>query len=130
MHTRQLSSADAPMSRLYVVESNYTITGSIADHRRRMRQADVERFTRALVEQLAARGIAKLAPLSKALQALQGGIDTNGIDDEFLSAVADDLVNNRGRSIVVAGSAWRTTPSARRSTTASASSMPLAFTVP
>ncbi len=36
------------MSRLYVVESNFTVTGSMADHRLRVSPADIERFARAL----------------------------------------------------------------------------------
>ena len=95
------------MSRLYVVESNYTITGSMADHRTRMRQADVARFTEALVDQLSSRGVTQLAPLAEKLRQRSGGIDTSGLDTKFLSELAADLVNNRGQSIVVPGAGNR-----------------------
>jgi len=101
--SRRVTSPDRAMTRLYVVESNHTITGSMADHRLRMRQADVIRFTGALVAQLASGGVTKLAKISEALQQSQGLSDTNGIDTEFLAAVAADLVQNRGQSIVIPG---------------------------
>ncbi len=101
--SRRVSSPDAPMSRLYVLESNHSITGSMADHRLRMRQSDVARFTRALVAELANRGVAKLGPIAKALQKSPGGTDASGIDRAFLAAVADDLVSNTGASIVIPG---------------------------
>jgi molybdopterin-containing oxidoreductase family iron-sulfur binding subunit len=40
-HTKSMVSPDAPMNRLYVVESNLTVTGSMADHRLRVAQADM-----------------------------------------------------------------------------------------
>ena len=100
---RRLASPEAPMSRLYGVESNYTVTGSMADHRLRMRQADVLRFTQALVDQLASRGVTQLGAIAAKLRQRPGAIDTNGIDTKFLSALAEDLVNNTGQSIVVPG---------------------------
>jgi molybdopterin-containing oxidoreductase family iron-sulfur binding subunit len=100
---RRLADPRAPMSRLYVVESNYTITGSMADHRARMRQADVGRFTEALVDQLSSRGVTQLGPLAEKLRQRSGGIDTSGLDTKFVSELAADLVNNQGRSIVVPG---------------------------
>jgi len=101
--SRRLSSPDAPMTRLYVVESNYTITGSMADHRLRMRQAEVLQFTGALIEQLARIGVTKLGPLAAALQALPGTQDTRGIDAEFVRVLAEDLADNPERCIAVAG---------------------------
>jgi len=100
---RRLASPDAPMSRFYAVESNYTVTGSMADNRLRMRQADVARFTEALVDQLASLGVTQLGAIAAKLRQRPGAIDTNGIDTKFLSALAEDLVNNTGQSIVVPG---------------------------
>ncbi|MGB5312732.1 MAG: molybdopterin oxidoreductase, partial [Polyangiales bacterium] len=84
------------MSRLYVAESNYTITGSQADHRLRMPQREIERFARALAAELAERG-------AVVLNKLPSVPDRTGIDGRWLGAVADDLMASRGRSIVVAG---------------------------
>ena len=100
---RRLASPQGIMSRLYVVESNYTVTGSMADHRVRMRQADVARFTEALVDRLASRGVSPLEPIAEKLRQRSGGIDTKGLNSDFLNAVADDLVEEPGLSLVVPG---------------------------
>ena len=94
---RRLQSSDSNPNRLYVVESNHTITGSVADHRLRMPQGDIERFSRALTAELAKRGI-------DGLGAVTGAVDDDGIDRAWLEAVAQDLVEMRGRCLVVAGS--------------------------
>ena len=69
---------DAPMNRLYVVESSLTLTGSNADHRLAVRSADVEAFARALASQLgvnvgtppaAVPGQSWIAPLAADLKA-------------------------------------------------------------
>ncbi len=52
------------MNRLYVAEAAYSITGGMADHRFRMRSAEVAGFARAVAAELAARhGLPQLAPL-------------------------------------------------------------------
>ena len=45
---RRLNGPEDAMSRLYVAESNYTITGAQADHRERMRSTDVRAFAAAI----------------------------------------------------------------------------------
>ncbi len=103
VHPRRITSPQQPMSRVYVVESGYTVTGSMADHRLRLPSGDIERFTRLLVAELAGRGVSGLLTLGDFLGKLPGGLDVEGIDLEFLGAVADELVANQGRSIVVPG---------------------------
>ena len=100
---RALTSPKKPMSRLYVVESGFSITGGMADHRHRMASRDIGRLSRLLVVELARRGVQGLAPLADLIGKIQNGVDAEGIDLAFLGAVADDLVANRGASIVVAG---------------------------
>ena len=95
--TRRATSPETTLSRLYVVESNYSITGGMADHRLRMPQKDIERFARALAAELADRG----APL---LDKLAGDFGLDGIDENWLRALAEDLVKARRGSIIVAGS--------------------------
>ena len=103
--SRQLTSPDQPISRTYVVESSYTVTGGMADHRLRVPSGDIERFTRLLVSELASRGVSGLLVLGDFVGKLPGGLDAEGIDSEFVTAAADDLVANQGRSVVVPGSA-------------------------
>ncbi len=83
------------MNRLYVAEPSYTITGGMADHRFRMRGAEVAGFARAVAAELAARhGLPQLAPL---------GAPAEGERAKAAAAVAKDLAGSRGRSVVVAG---------------------------
>ncbi|MGD8609353.1 MAG: 4Fe-4S dicluster domain-containing protein, partial [Myxococcales bacterium] len=102
-YPRRLHSPEQPMSRLYMVESSYTVTGGMADNRLRLPSADIERFTRLLVAELAGRGVTGLLSLGDFLGKLPGALEVEGIDLEYLGAVADDLVANQGRSIVVPG---------------------------
>ena len=96
---RAINSPHLSMSRLYAIESNYTITGGMADHRLRLPSRDVERFARMLVGELARRGVGGLQSLAGS-----AGKDAEGIDASFLGTVADELAANRGASLVVAGS--------------------------
>jgi molybdopterin-containing oxidoreductase family iron-sulfur binding subunit len=98
--TRGITAPDAPMSRLYVVESNLTVTGSMADHRLRMAPADIESFARALTIALAERGVVSLEPIARLFR--DAGAAVTGWD--LLDAVADDLVQHEGQSTVIAGS--------------------------
>ncbi len=82
------------MNRLYVVEPAMTGTGAMADHRLRLRGADVASFAAALVAELAGRaGLQALGPLAGLPKGTAG-------DPKWLKAVANDLDKNRGRSIV------------------------------
>src|SRR5262249_58736266 len=78
-----------PMSRLYVAESGMTPTGVKADHRVRLRAADVAPVARALA---AAAGV----PGATAPPADQ-------VPRPWLDAVAKDLRAHRGPSLVLAG---------------------------
>jgi Fe-S-cluster-containing dehydrogenase component/anaerobic selenocysteine-containing dehydrogenase len=98
-HTRAIVSPNAGMNRLYVVESNFTVTGSMADHRERMTPHAQEVFARALVVALADRGVTRLEPIAHLFRDAKFGVDGWSL----LDAVADDLVANQGRSAVVVG---------------------------
>src|SRR5262249_52902260 len=82
-----------PMSRLWAVEAEYTLTGGMADHRLRLRASQYPAFLGALAGRLSARGVSGLSP--------SGGVE--GIDGKWLDALADDLVAHRGHGLVVAG---------------------------
>ncbi len=99
--------ARAEMNRLYVAEAAYTVTGGMADHRFRMRGAEVLAFGRAVAAELAARhGLSQLAPL---------GAPVEGARAKAAAAVAKDLasrprpVAGRRRAAAAAGG-----PRARR----------------
>jgi len=83
------------LSRLYVAESDFTVTGGMADHRFRMRSGEVLPFAREVAAALAANhGLSALAPLGRAAE---------GDRARIAAAVAKDLASARGRSLVAAG---------------------------
>ncbi len=90
--TRRADENGGGMSRLYVVESNFTTTGAMADHRLRTRAADVAGVALALA--------AKLNIAGDALNVLQ---PASAGAEKVVSAMAADLAANRGASIVIAG---------------------------
>jgi molybdopterin-containing oxidoreductase family iron-sulfur binding subunit len=97
--TRAISSPTADMNRLYAVEPSFTVTGSMADHRVRMKNSEIDLFARALTIALAKRGVGALQPVADLFRAAEAEVDRW----DLLDAVADDLVANQGRSLVVPG---------------------------
>src|SRR5947199_8031026 len=84
---RKLNGVTDKMNRLYVVEPTPSVTGATADHRLPLRASEVELFARALAAELGLGGSA--VPPAGA--------------EKWLDAVAKDLQNNKGKSLVVAG---------------------------
>ncbi|MEM7453050.1 MAG: 4Fe-4S dicluster domain-containing protein [Planctomycetota bacterium] len=79
------------MSRMYTVESQYSTTGGMADHRMSLRSSDIPKF---------------VAALSEAVEAGEGGIDSGSpYREKFFQAMVDDLLKdeNRGHSVIVCG---------------------------
>ncbi len=76
------------MNRLYVVESVLSLTGAKADHRLALRPSEIEGFARAIAKEL---GV--------------GGVQSNysGDKGDWIKAVAKDLKEHNGKSIVIAG---------------------------
>ncbi len=88
------------MNRLYVVEPAMTVTGSMADHRLRLRGSEVAGFAAALARELSSRpGFELLRPLAAAVRQPPAAT----WDAKWLSAVARDLEKNRGKCLVIAG---------------------------
>ncbi|WP_044194630.1 TAT-variant-translocated molybdopterin oxidoreductase [Hyalangium minutum] len=85
-----------PVSRLYVAETRYSITGGMADHRLRVRSADVLGVAAAIAQAVGgqASGLASAAA-SKSAAPAHG--------EKWIAAVAGDLRNTAGRCVVVAG---------------------------
>lgn len=79
--------APAGMNRLYAVESNFTLTGAMADNRLRIKPSDVQNFVFDLARELGA----------------IAGLKVLGQQDKWIKAVAKDLAANKGKSIVLAG---------------------------
>src|SRR5271154_4333988 len=80
---RRVANEADTMNRLYMVESQYSITGAMADHRKRMRTADVPEFA------------------SQLLNAVSGLTVVGG--DKWLNALAKELKAAKGKCIVIAG---------------------------
>ncbi|MDQ4074988.1 MAG: TAT-variant-translocated molybdopterin oxidoreductase [Chloroflexota bacterium] len=84
------------MNRLYVVESSSTITGAKADHRMPLRASQIEDFARVLASVLGVEAVDTTAA-EASLARLPEGVE------RWIRAIADDLLENRGQSIVIAG---------------------------
>jgi len=76
------------LNRLYVVESNHSVTGGRADNRLPLKSSQVEAFARAVAQHAGVAGITGAAPAGS---------------DAFADAVAKDLMAHRGRAVVIAG---------------------------
>jgi molybdopterin-containing oxidoreductase family iron-sulfur binding subunit len=90
------------MNRLYAAECNLSLTGMMADHRLRVKSADVGGLALALL-----REVEKLRP-SGAPQGVLGAVNgyggfASGKDGAFVHAAAKDLVRAAGRSLVIVG---------------------------
>ncbi len=96
---RRLASDGDEMNRLYVVESDLSPTGIVADHRLRLRSRLVGAFTAALAGALARLGL----PLGPVAAGASATAEQIGCDPRFLEALARDLLAHRGLGLVVAG---------------------------
>lgn len=98
---RVKNQADAQhMSRLYAVEANFTTTGAMADHRLRLGVSEIPAFTVLLVaEILAQTGFG--GGLAATLKSYTSEL---GIDRSWITECAADLVGERGKSVILAGS--------------------------
>ncbi len=80
---RKLNGAQDQMSRLYIAESTYTVTGTMADHRRRMRSDAISDLAGQI--------------------AIALGIYSGTNSDSFASSIARDLQTTNGRCVILAG---------------------------
>jgi len=88
---RRLYGPEDAMSRLYVAESNYTITGAQADHRERMRSTDVRAFA---------------AAIAAGLGVGNGSSAGNRFADHpMVGAIVEDLEAAGGNGVLLAGDA-------------------------
>ena len=87
---RRVEDGQSKMARLYAVESTPTNTGAMADHRLRMRASEIESFARALAKELG-------------LNVAAGPALSSSVPPEWIPALARDLKQHAGASLVVTG---------------------------
>ncbi|MDQ6788205.1 MAG: 4Fe-4S dicluster domain-containing protein [Acidobacteriota bacterium] len=88
---RRVRNGNARMNRFYAVEGSPTVTGSLADHRLPLKSSEIENFSRILAAKFgAANDLPNDAPVARGTQ-------------NFINALAKDLNENRGKSVVAAG---------------------------
>ena len=86
---RRVTDDAKQMNRLYVIESSPTLTGAKAEHRLPIRSSDIEGFARALAAAVGAGS--------------QAGSAAGPNEAKWVAAIAKDLQQHRGRSVVMAG---------------------------
>lgn len=91
---RDVKTTDDDMSRFYAVESTFSFTGSNADNRLRVKSSEMPLFIYALA-----------AELSKSVSGLSAfsGYSNKFSEHEWVSALAEDLLDNRGESLLTVG---------------------------
>ncbi len=97
---RRSADGDNKMNRLYVVENRYTVTGGMADHRLRVQASQIGAFALALAEEIAGQsGDGALGKLVAGASKSQTKFKEN-----WAKVAAEDLVANKGKSLVLIGS--------------------------
>lgn len=86
---RQVEGEEVNLNRLYSIESAYTLTGANADHRLRLKPSEMTAFVSDLAE-----------ALSGAAPAAGSASDKRA---KYVSAIAKDLLANKGASLVIGG---------------------------
>jgi MoCo/4Fe-4S cofactor protein with predicted Tat translocation signal len=95
-YTKQRSkdTKTADMNRLYVLENRYTLTGGMADHRKALAASLIPVAAALIASQLgdaSAKALADTAPASL---------------KEWIAPAVRDLIDNKGKSVVLAGSRY------------------------
>ncbi|MBN1344777.1 MAG: TAT-variant-translocated molybdopterin oxidoreductase [Phycisphaerae bacterium] len=90
------------MNRLYAVESVFSVTGAMADHRLRLRSDHVQALAIDLEIDLTRRGAMGLRSVQNARKEAAPN-DARKPVSNFVNALAEDLVRTNGKSLVLAG---------------------------
>ncbi len=90
---RKALTKDAELNRLYAIESTFTLTGSMADHRLRLASSHLLSFAAALAGRVTGLDV---------FSSLAQGLDFKD-KDKWLAAAAADLLAHKGESVVIAG---------------------------
>ena len=94
-------------NRLYQFESNFTMTGSLADHRFRVKRSNIELICYAILKAIYQKGVARVNKFL-VLKLEEALMDSNeqlkSIKAlKYLPIIVDDLINNKEKSLVIAG---------------------------
>jgi MoCo/4Fe-4S cofactor protein with predicted Tat translocation signal len=98
---RRVREAKDSMSRLYVVENRFTLTGSMADHRLRVPASQIQTVAYLLAKKIV--DLTSDASLGSVLEKTAPPPETDAFDDRWLTETVNDLVGKSGASLVVAG---------------------------
>jgi len=105
-YARQFASRRDPdhetgMNRLYVFESQFSITGGKADHRVKVKPSELESVVWTLAQALVKKG----ALSSSALLNLNPSrfVSSDPSVDSYCEAIAEELIVQRGKSVILAG---------------------------
>ncbi|MBI5326564.1 MAG: TAT-variant-translocated molybdopterin oxidoreductase [Ignavibacteriae bacterium] len=96
-------------NRLYVAEGGMSLTGMNSDHRLRIHPANQFEFVMSLLNEIIFARKTSLSILNPAFTSIIGKYNLkdfagkNKISDSILSSLVDDLIANKGKSIVYAG---------------------------
>ena len=94
---RKVTDKNSEMNRLYVVESNFSTTGGMADHRKSLPSSQIEFLLYAVIDELKNLGLAVPGSHNIAVPA------DFEFDKKWLIALAKDLISNKSQGIVIAG---------------------------
>jgi MoCo/4Fe-4S cofactor protein with predicted Tat translocation signal len=100
--TRNPDLGTEKMSRLYMVESLFSPTGGTADHRLRVKPAQVANVLILVAKELQAQGLA-LGAWNDEIAALSADAKTAGVSADYIKEVAKDILAHKGASAVVVG---------------------------
>ncbi len=91
---RKVTGTNDTMSRIYSVEDSFTLTGSLADNRLKLKASEIAPFTFALA-----------AALSKRVSGLDAFKNVNNqfSNHKWISVLVDELTNNMGKSVLTTG---------------------------
>ncbi len=90
------------MNRLYAVESRFSLTGGMADHRLRLPASAVADYTAALARAVLG-GSGPMPSLVRALRASGLGTNSPAAPGPWIDEVAADLKAHAGRCVILAG---------------------------
>ncbi len=102
--SRRRKPENGEMNRLYCVESNFSVTGGMADHRLRVPASQIEAFGLALAAELAIaqNRLPANHPLRPALEPHAAGA-AGRFNAAWIAALAKDMVAHAGRTVILVG---------------------------